>query len=121
MSNIIDISSKITNQLPIVKITEDIVATVNNRKSTILNMQLLVKEQERKAKERAKKQSKSGEVVEEEYDELAFMDKILNMLISAKTTKEINELDLPFPEYKVLYGAIMNAATGQKEEDSPRE
>lgn len=108
MSNIIDISSKITNQLPIVKITDDIVATVNNRKSTILNMQLLVKEQEKKAKES-----------DDEYDELAFMDKILSMLTSPKTVKAINELDLPLPEYKIVYEAIMNAATGQKVEDSP--
>lgn len=112
MSNIIDISSKITNQLPIVKITDDIVATVNNRKSTILNMQLLVKEQEKKAKERAKEQAEGDEVVEE-YDELAFMDKILSMLTNPKTVKAINELDLPLPEYKIVYEAIMGAATGQ--------
>lgn len=109
MSNIIDISSKITNQLPMVKITDDIVATVNNRKSTILNMQLLVKEQEKKAKEN-----------NEGYDELAFMDKVLGMLTSPKIVKAINSLDLPLPEYKIVYEAIMNAATGQTQ-DSPSE
>ena len=35
MSNIIDISSRITNQLPMVKITDDIIVTVNNRKNTV--------------------------------------------------------------------------------------
>lgn len=101
MSNIIDISSKITNQLPIVKITDDIVATVNNRKSVILNMQLMIKEQEKKSKES-----------DGEYDEMAFMDKVLDMLTSPKIVKAINELDLPLPEYKIVYETIMNAATG---------
>ena len=36
---VIDISMKITNQLPMIRITEDLVVTVNNRKSTILNIQ----------------------------------------------------------------------------------
>ena len=31
---VIDISMKITNQLPMIRITEDITVTVNNRKSS---------------------------------------------------------------------------------------
>lgn len=108
MSNIIDIRSKITNQLPIIQLTDEIIVTVNNRKSTILNMQLMIKEQEKKAKED-----------NEEYDEIAFMDKVLGMLTSPKTVKEINALDLPLPEYKIVYEAIMNAATGQSQDDTP--
>jgi PBP1b-binding outer membrane lipoprotein LpoB len=104
----IDISSKITNQLPVVKITDEIIATVNNRKSTILNMQLMVKESQKKAKEN-----------NDEYDEMAFMEKTLEMLTSPKTVKAINELDLPLPEFKIVYEAIMNAATGQSQEDTP--
>ena len=38
---VIDISMKITNQLPMIRITEDLVVTVNNRKSTILNIQAM--------------------------------------------------------------------------------
>lgn len=103
MGQMIDISSRITNELPMVKITDEIIATVNNRKSVILNIQLLVKEQEKKAME------------SEEYDEMAFMDKILAMLIPAKVAKAINDLDLPLPEYKIVYEAIMEAATGQSQ------
>lgn len=106
MSNIIDISGKITNELPIVKISDEILATVNNRKSVILNMQLLVKEQEKKSKE-------SGEG----YDEFAFMEKVLSMLVSPTIIKAINKLDLPLPEYKIVYNAVMAAATGQSLED----
>lgn len=106
MSNIIDISSKITNQLPIVKITDEIIVTVNNRHSTIMSMQLLVKEQEKKAKEN-----------NDEYDEMAFMERVLGMLAGQKTVDAVTNLDLPFPEYKIIYQAIMAAATGQSQEE----
>ncbi len=112
MSNIIDISARITNQLPVVKITDEIIVTVNNRKSTIMSMQLLSKEQERKAKERS--DENDGK---EEFDELSFMSKILSMLIGQKNVDAIEKLDLPLPEYKIIYQCIMAAATGQSQEE----
>mgnify|MGYP000757893727 CR=1 FL=1 len=99
MGKIIDISSKITNELPVVKITDEIVVTVNNRRSTILNVQAMTKELERKTDD-------------EEYDEMAFMNKVLELIVGGKKVKEINDLDLPFPEYKEVYNAIFGAATG---------
>lgn len=105
MSNVIDISSKITNALPIVKITDDIVVTVNNRKSTVLNIQLMIKEQEKKVKE--------GEGA----DEFTFMEKALIMIIGKKSVDSINKMDLPVPEYKIVYNAVMAAASGQSQED----
>lgn len=111
MSNLIDISKRITNELPVVKITDDVIATVNNRKSNILNMQIMIMEAEKKAK-------KNGE----EYDEMAFMSKTLEMLTNAKTAQSIEELDLPLPEYKLVYKAIMSAATGSEmKEDDEKE
>lgn len=101
MGQIIDISSKITNQLPVVKVTDEIVVTVNNRKSTILNIQAMIKEQEKKAKKN-----------DDKYDEIDFMNRTLTMLIGEKNVQAIEELDLPFPEYKELYEAVMNTATG---------
>lgn len=50
MANMIDISKMITNELPVVKITDDIVVTVNNRKSTILNIQAMAIEVDKKRK-----------------------------------------------------------------------
>ena len=38
---VIDISMKITNQLPMIRITDDLVVTVNNRKNTILKVQAM--------------------------------------------------------------------------------
>lgn len=58
---VIDISMKITNQLPMIRITEDLAVTVNNRKSTILNIQAMAQEAENK----------------ENKDDMAFMIKWL--------------------------------------------
>ncbi len=102
MSNIIDISGKITNQLPVVKITDDIVVTINNRKNTILNIQAMAQETEKKA-------AASGEA---EHDQMKFMQKVLSMLIGEKNAKTIDELNLPMPEYTYIYQTIMDIATG---------
>ena len=106
MGQIYDISSRITNELPMVKVTNEIVVTVNNRKSVVLNIQAMIKEQEKKSKEG-------------EYDEMAFMNKALGMLVGPKNIKTIDALDLPLPEYKVVYEAIMGAATGTYNMDTP--
>lgn len=103
---IIDISSRITNELPMVKITEGLVVTVNNRKNTILNMQAMVNE--------ATKKAQKGDGT---FDETAVMDKSLNILIGEKATKEIGAMNLPIPEFKLIYQAIMAAATGSSMED----
>ena len=95
MAQIYDISMKITNELPKLVITQDLIVTVNNRKSTILNIQAMVKEAEKKG-----------------TDEIDFMDKALAMLIGEKNAEEINKMDLPLPEYKEVYQTIMNVATG---------
>lgn len=105
MGQIIDIRSKITNDTPMVQITDELCVRVNNRKSTILNIQALVKEQEKKV-------AKS----DDQYDEMSFMTRVLSMLIGEKNTAAIDEMDLPFPEYKEVYNALMGAATGSYEE-----
>lgn len=112
MAQIYDISMKITNELPKLTITEQLTVTINNRKSTVLNIQAMQKQMENKAKEAEKK----GEEYEE--DSMAFMTKSLEQLIGAKNVKEIEEMDLPLPEYKEVFQAIMNIATGTFE-DTP--
>ena len=106
MAQIIDISSRITNELPLVKISDDLTITVNNRKNTILNVQAMVAEFEKKAKE------------DPELNEVVMIGKAIEMLAGAKSAKAIE--DLPMPEYKVVYHAIMAAATGTRLEDVDR-
>lgn len=95
MAKIYDISMKITNELPAMKITDEILVTVNNRHSTILNIQAMIIEAEKK-----------------ESNETEIMDKALNLLIGEKKTEEINALDLPINEFKEVYAAIMKVAQG---------
>lgn len=106
MAQIYDISMKITNELPCIKITDDLVVTVNNRKSTILNIQAMQKQMELEEK----KAAESGEVRED--DGMNFMTKSLEQLIGAKNVKEIEAIDLPLPEYKEVFQTVMSVATG---------
>lgn len=109
-AQIYDISMKITNELPKLTITEQLTVTINNRKSTVLNIQAMQMQLEKKAKEAAEK----GE--EYEDDSMNFMTKALEQLIGIKNVKEIEGMDLPLPEYKVVFQSIMSIATGTYEE-----
>ncbi len=109
MGKIIDISSRITNQEPVVKITDDIIVTVNNRKQTVLNIQAMAREYERKTENN-----------EEEYNEIAFINKAMQMLVGITNAEKIEELNLPLPEYKLVYNTIMETVNGEVEEETPR-
>jgi len=100
MGQFIDISGKITNELPCIKITPELIVTINNRKSTVLNIQAMVQEAERKTKQG-----------KETSDEV-FMKKTLEMLVGKKNAEAIEAMDLPIPEYKELYQTMMDVATG---------
>ncbi|MCI8410231.1 MAG: hypothetical protein HFJ09_13330 [Lachnospiraceae bacterium] len=97
MAQIIDISKKITNELPVVKITEELVVTVNNRKSVVLNIQAMVEQMEREGKD----------------EDTAFMTKVMEMLIGKKHADEVEKMDLPLNEYTMLFETIMSVATGE--------
>lgn len=101
---LIDISMKITNSLPVLKITDELTVTVNNRKSVVLNIQAMAKQVEDEKNEKT---------------QLEFMNKVLNMLIGEKNTQAIEDIDLPMPEYRLVYETIMNVAAGTYGEDTP--
>jgi len=109
-NNMFDISQKITNKLPVLRITEDFACTVNNRKSNVLNVQAMVRQMEKKNEEEGEKE-----------DELAVMQKSLEMLIGAKDAKKIEEMDLPITEYTDIFRAVMAASQGKalEELDTP--
>lgn len=104
---VIDISMKITNQLPMIRITEDLVVTVNNRKNNILCVQAMASEAEKK-------------VSEDGNNGIGFMVKALEMLVGKEAADKIEDMDLPLPEYKEMYNTIMSVATGTYgEEQTP--
>ena len=104
MAKIYDISMKITNELPKMQITDDLIVTVNNRHSTILNIQAMLMEAEKN-----------------DDTEAMTMDKALTLLIGQKSAEKINAMDLPINEYKTVYEAIMKVAQGIdiESEDTP--
>lgn len=103
---VIDISMKITNQLPMIRITDDLTVTVNNRKNNILCVQAMAKGIEGK----------------EDVDELTFIVKALEMLVGKDAADKIEKIDLPIPEYKEVYNTIMQVASGTYgEEETPSE
>lgn len=111
MAKIYDISMKITNELPTLKITDEIIAIVNNRKNTVLNVQAMVAETERKAK------NTEGEEQNTE-DEFAMMQKALEMLIGAKNAQAIDDMNLPVNEYSEVFRAVMMVAQGKEPGDT---
>ena len=100
MAKFFDISAKITNELPTMKITDDIIVTINNRKSSVLNVQAMAREVERKSED------------ENEEEQIKMMDKALELLVGKKKTDEINKLDLPISEYSYIFSSIMKIAQG---------
>lgn len=100
MSKVYDISAKITNSKPTVKITDDIIVEVNNRKSTILSIQAMYREE-------AKKKASDNEIVE----------KALVILLGKDTAEKIEQLDLPFNEYMNVYHSVVALAQGNDPEE----
>lgn len=103
---LVDISMKITNALPCIRITDELTVTVNNRKNNVLNIQALAKQVETKAGDDA------------EFDQVAFMKKAMDMLVGKKDSDAIEDLDLPMPEYKTVYETIMAVASGTYGEEA---
>ena len=87
MNKMYDISTKISNQLPTVRLNDELIFSVNNRKDNMLLVKKYVEDTEKKAQQ-------------------------VQLLIGAKATEALNELNLPLPEYKMVYQTIMGAAQG---------
>ncbi len=105
---IYNISMYITNKLPKIVISDDIIVTVNNRKSAVLNTQAMILEFEKKASE---------EGINITELESRMMEKALQMLVGESNAKKIEEMDLPLPEYKRIFDTIMAAAQGIEPEE----
>jgi hypothetical protein len=105
MGKFIDISSRISNELPTLKITDDIIVTVNNRTKNVLLVQAYLNEKEK--------------------SDMEEMDKIngaLGILIGQDKADKIRDLDLPLPEYQDVFNTILSIATNTYQEgsDTPR-
>lgn len=89
MSKIIDISAKLTNERPKIKISEDKIYEIDDRKNTILKMYQMFRD---------------GDV-----NDIEMMDEVIKMLLGEKAAKEIDEMNLSIKNYQTIVIAIMAA------------
>lgn len=89
MSKIIDISAKLTNERPKIKIAEGKVYEIDDRKNTILKMYQMFRD---------------GDV-----NDIEMMDEVIKMLLGEKAAKEIDEMNLSIKNYQTIVIAIMAA------------
>ncbi len=113
MSKFYDISKKITNETPTIKITENLICSINNRKNTLLCVAAMMEEKDRK-----NEQEGGEENTEQEFEK---MQKVLSMLLGNKNAELIEEMDLPINEYTELFKSIMAIARGVDPEEEDEE
>lgn len=94
---VIDISAKLTNEKPVVKLNENLEFSVRNDKNTVLLMQ----------QEIIKKNTKT---------DIEKFDKVLEILIGKETIEKINEINMPLKDYLTVCEAVIAAATGDEME-----
>lgn len=93
MNKTIDITKYLTNERPTIKLAEDKVYEVDDRKNTVL---LLNKKME-----------------SADLNDLEFIDEIFELLLGKEARKEIDEMDLSFSAYQTILVAAMAAVLGE--------
>lgn len=98
MSKIIDISSKLTNEKPKIKIAEDKVYEIDDRKNTVLSLN----------------QKMSG------VNESEAVDIIISTLLGNTAAKEIEAMNLSISAYEHISIALMAAVSNEEYEETER-
>ncbi len=93
MSKTIDITAKLTNERPKLKLAEDKTYEIDDRKNTVLKMNQRMKEAN--------------------TEDIEFMDEIIEMLLGEKAVKEIDEMNPSMSAYQSIIIAIMAAIAGE--------
>lgn len=94
MSKIIDISARLTNERPTLKLSDDMVYQVNNRKSAMLILNQKMKNAD--------------------INDIEEVDEILTVLLGKEAVKEINEMD---PSLAGFQAIMMGAMAAVMDED----
>lgn len=88
----IDISARLTNEKPALKLADDKVYFIDDRKNTVLKL------------------NKKMETAN--LSDPNVIDEILEITLGKKAVKEINELDLSFSAYQTILMAVIAGITG---------
>lgn len=89
MAKTIDISGKLTNERPVLKLGEGKEYPIDNRKNTVLAIQ--------------------GKI----DAEVEALDEVLELALGKEAVKEINESDITFEDYQTIFVATIAGALGE--------
>ena len=95
--SMIDISKKLSNDKPVIKIAEGKEYKINNSKNTMLLI---------------------NQEMQNNKNELAAMDKVVKLALGQNAFQEIESMELSFADYKVLFIGIMAGVSDQSYEES---
>lgn len=93
MSKTIDISARLTNTRPRIKLAEDKVYEVDDRKNTVIQL------------------NKKMETAD--LNDLNVLDEIFEIVLGEKAVKEIDAMDLSFSTTQTILIAVMAAVMGE--------
>ncbi|OUS70301.1 hypothetical protein B1748_29135 [Paenibacillus sp. MY03] len=93
MAKTIDISGKLTNERPVLKLGEGKEYPIDNRKNTVLALQEIMQEPAGSDLEKA--------------------EKVLALVLGQDAADEVNKSDLSFEDYQTVFVAALAGATGE--------
>ena len=93
MSKIIDISAKLTNERPKLKLAEDKIYEIDDRKNTIILL--------------------NQKIQDTDVNDVNAIDEMISVVLGKEAAKEIDEMNLPMAAYQSIMIAIMAAVTGE--------
>lgn len=96
MAKTIDISSKLTNERPRLKLAEGVEFVIDNRKNTMLIL--------------------NQKIQETDLNDLSDLDGILELLLGKEAAQKIGEMDITFSDYQTIFIACMAGAMGEEYE-----
>ena len=94
--SMIDISKKLSNDKPVIKVAEGKEYKINNSKNTMLLI---------------------NQEMQNNKNELAAMDKVVKLALGQNAFQEIESMELSFADYKVLFIGIMAGVSDQSYEE----
>lgn len=100
MSKVIDISAKLTNKRPVLKLSEDKIYEIDDRKNTVIQFEQLVQN--------------------DDLSDAETMEKMVEMMLGKEAAEEINDLDLSMVAYQSIMIAITAAISGEEYEAAER-
>lgn len=96
MGKILDITNKLTNERPLIKIAEDKIYEVDNSKNTVLKINQTLQNNDK--------------------DEIELIDFAIKTLMGKEAFNEIEKMDLDMKGYKAIFIAIMAAVSDEEYE-----